>query len=67
MNSGIIRTYAKSVGFCVVGKLHYMGKWDMHTRWFVDDAGNLYLVDDIIKSIDIRPNKKYAANAADLI
>ena len=67
MDRGIVRTYAKQVDFCVVGKLRYMGKWDMHTRWFIDDAGNAYLVDDILKTIRIRPNKKSAANAADLI
>lgn len=67
MNCGIVRTYAKSVDFYVDGKLRYMGKWDMHTRWFIDDAGNAYLVDDILKTIRIRPNKKSAANAADLI
>lgn len=50
-----IRKYAKSVGFDVVGKLRYMGKWNRRTKYFVDDGGNAYLIDDFTKEIGIIP------------
>lgn len=52
---GKIRTFAKSVGFDVVGKLTYMGKWDLLTLWYMDDARNAYLVDTNIGCIRIIP------------
>ena len=62
-----IRDYAKSVGFQIVGKLTYMGKWDLSTRCYADENKNLFLVDDI-GMIRIRPkNKKPAELTADLI
>ena len=53
-----IRDYAKSVGFDVVGKLKYMGKWNRRTKYFADDAKNAFLIDDYTKEIGIIPNKK---------
>ena len=53
-----IRTFAKAVGFEVVGKLRLMGKWDNCTRWYADDVGNAYLVDVVIGGIRIIPRKK---------
>ena len=50
-----IRTFARSVGFDVVGKLTYMGKWDLRTRWYMDEARNAYLVDTNIGGIRIIP------------
>lgn len=55
-----IRDYAKSVGFDVAGKIHYMGKWDFCNRWYMDEAGNAYLVDVVIGGIRIIPRKKCA-------
>jgi hypothetical protein len=52
-----IRDYAKSVGFDVVGKLTYMGKWDLSTRCYSDDGKNLFLVDEL-GMIRIRPKQK---------
>ena len=53
-----IRDFAKSVGFEVCGKLTYMGKWDLSSRWYMDEERNIYLVDTIIGTIRIKPNKK---------
>ena len=53
-----IRAYAKEVGFEVVGKLTYMGKWDLCNRWYVDEARNIYLVNVVIGGIRIIPRKK---------
>lgn len=53
-----IRDYAKASGFEVVGKIRYMGKWDALNRWYMDDAGNAYLVDVVIGGIRIIPRKK---------
>lgn len=53
-----IRDYAKSVGFDVCGKLRYMGKWDRNTRWFMDEGQNAYLIDEVIHTIRIKPQKK---------
>lgn len=62
-----IREYAKSVGFEVVGKLTYMGKWDFSTRCYADEGKNLFLLDDL-GMIRIRPKKKKSAvNSADLV
>jgi hypothetical protein len=52
-----IRDFAKSVGFEIVGKLRYMGKWDLSTRCYADENQNLFLVDDL-GMIRIRPQKK---------
>ena len=62
-----IRTYAKSVGFDVIGKLRYMGKWDRNSRWFMDNEQNIYLLNDVTQGISIMPKKKPADNSADLI
>lgn len=56
-----IRDYAKSVGFKVVGVLRYMGKWDRNTRWFMDEGHNAFLIDDVIKTIRIKPKNKKSA------
>ena len=62
-----IREYAKSVGFEIVGKLTYMGKWDLSTRCYADENKNLFLVDDF-GMIRIRPKKKKPAElTADLV
>ena len=53
-----IRDYANSVGFDVVGKIHYVGKWDLSNRWYSDEAGNIYLVNVVIGGIRIIPRKK---------
>lgn len=53
-----IRTYAKSVGFDVIGKLTYMGKWDLCSRWYMDEGLNAYIVDIVLGEIRIRPHKK---------
>ena len=58
MKKVAIRTYAKSIGFDVVGKLRYMGKRDRNNRWFMDDEQNVYVINDAAKSINILPNKK---------
>ena len=57
-----IRDYAKSVGFEIVGKLTYMGKWNLCNRWYMDEHGNAYLVDVVIGGIRIIPNKKSLRN-----
>ena len=53
-----IRSYAKSVGFEVVGKLTYMGMWDLNTRCYIDEERNAYLIDMTLGAIRIIPNKK---------
>ena len=53
-----IRQYANTVGFTVVGRLHLVGKWDLCTRWYADDAGNAYLVNVVIGGIRIIPARK---------
>lgn len=50
-----IRTYAKSVGFDVVGNLSYMGMCDRNTRWYMDEGRNAYLIDINIGCISIIP------------
>ena len=57
-----IREYAKSVGFEIVGKLTYMGKWNLCNRWYMDEARNVYLVDVVIGGISIIPNRKSLRN-----
>lgn len=57
-----IRDFAKSVGFDVIGKIAYMGKWDLSTRYYADEAYNLYLVDIVIGGIRIIPSKKSLRN-----
>ncbi len=62
-----IRDFAKSVGFEIVGKLTYMGKWDLSTRCYADENKNLFLVDDI-GMIRIKPHRKKPAElTADLV
>ena len=53
-----IRTYAKSVGFDVVGNLTYMGRWDLCSRWYVDEGQNRYIINTVIGTIRIIPHKK---------
>ncbi len=55
-----IRDFAKSVGFDIVGKLTYMGKWNLSTRCYADENKNLFLVDMVIGTIRIRPKQKKA-------
>lgn len=57
-----IRSYAKSAGFEIVGKLTYMGKWNLCNRWYMDEARNVYLVDVVIGGISIIPNRKSLRN-----
>ena len=54
-----IRTYAKSVGFAVIGKINYMGKWDFTNRWYMDEAGNAYLLDMSLGTIRIIERTKH--------
>lgn len=53
-----IRDHAREVGFEVVGKLSLMGKWDLTSRWYADEAGNVFIVDMSIGGVRIIPNKK---------
>ena len=53
-----IREYAKTVGFTVVGNLRLMGKWDLCNRWYMDEAGNAYVVNVVIGGISIIPRHK---------
>lgn len=53
-----IRSFAKSVGFDVVGKITYMGKWNLLNRWYMDEGLNAYLIDIAIGTIRIIPHKK---------
>ena len=55
-----IRDYAMDVGFDVVGKITYMGKWDLSTRCYADEGKNLFLVDEL-GMIRIRPKQKKSA------
>lgn len=57
-----IRAYAKAVGFNVIGKLTYMGKWDICNRWYMDEHSNVYLVDTVIGGIRIIPRNKKTSN-----
>ena len=57
-----IRDFAKSIGFDVAGKITYMGKWDLTNRWYMDEHGNVYLVDVVIGGIRIIPNRKSLRN-----
>jgi hypothetical protein len=59
-----IRDYAKYVGFEIVGKLSYMGKWDLSTRCYADENRNLFLVDDL-GMIRIRPKQKKPIESAE--
>lgn len=52
-----IRDHAKEVGFEVVGKLSPMGKWDLCSRWYMDEAGNAFIVDTVIGGIRIVPGR----------
>lgn len=56
--SSKIRTYAKLVGFDVVGKLTYMGKWNLLNRCYMDESKNIYLIDIVLGTIRIKPYKK---------
>ena len=53
-----IRDHAKKAGFEVVGKLSLMGKWDLTSRWYADEAGNAFIVDTNVGGVRIIPNKK---------
>ena len=48
-----IREYAKSVGFDVVGKLTYIGKYGLSNRLYMDEDKNRYLIDTILGDIRI--------------
>lgn len=52
-----IRDYAKSIGFEVVGKLKNIGKRGLANRWYMDEAGNKYIVDICIGDVQIVSNK----------
>lgn len=62
-----IRDHARKDGFEVVGKLSLMGKWDLSNRWYMDEAGNAFIVDTIIGGVRIIPKKKPAERTADLV
>ena len=51
-----IRDYAKSVGFEVVGKIRYIGLRKLSCRWYMDDAGNAYVIDTATGEIEIKPH-----------
>ena len=53
-----IRKFAKSVGFTVVGKLRYMGKWNLLGRYYMDEAQNIYILFTSIGTIKIIPHDK---------
>ena len=54
-----IRKYCAAVGFMVAGKLRYMGKWDHRSRFYMDDAGTVYLIDTMLGNIQIKqPRRK---------
>lgn len=59
-----IREFAKETGFKIIGKLTYMGKWDLCNRWYMDERGNVYVVDVVIGGIKIIPprRERIAAN-----
>ena len=48
-----IRDYAKSVDFEVVGKITYMGKRNLSTRVYMDEAKNEYWLDEVLGTICI--------------
>lgn len=53
-----IREHAKKAGVEVVGKLSLMGKWDLSNRWYMDEAGTAFVLDNVIGGIRIIPKKK---------
>lgn len=53
-----IREYAKEVGFPVVGKLLYLGRWAIGERYYMDEACNVFVVNTAIGGIRIIPKKK---------
>lgn len=56
---GKIREYCATIDFTVAGRLRYMGKWDHHTRWYMDDARTAYLIDTELGCIQIKqPRRK---------
>ena len=55
---GKIRDYCKKIGFDVVGKLSLGGKWDLSSRYYMDEEGNVFIVDTNIGGICIIPKKK---------
>ena len=48
-----IREYAKAVGFEVIGKLALMGKYHLHSRMYMDEGKNRYLIDTATGDIRI--------------
>ena len=58
---GKIRDYCEKVGFEIVGKLTRMGKWDLSSIWFMDEAGNAYLIDTVIGGVRIIAKRKNKA------
>jgi len=58
-----IREYAKSVGFEVVGKLTLQCKWDLSTRCYADEAGNIFLKDIVIGTIKIIPKRRHTMSS----
>ena len=57
-----IRTYAESVGFQVIGRITYLGKYGLDYRQYVDEAGNRYLIDTIFGDVRIEPVKRRKNN-----
>lgn len=53
-----IRKFAESVGFKVIGKLRYMGKWKRLERYYMDEAQNIYILDTDLGAIRIKPYRK---------
>ena len=52
-----IRNYASSIGFEVVGRIRYLGKYNTWNRAYMDEAKNLYLI-DIFGDVEVRPSRK---------
>jgi len=53
-----IRAYAQAVGFQVVGRISYLGKYDLSLRQYIDEAGNRYLIDTVLDKISIVPARR---------
>ena len=53
-----IRDHANKVGFDVIGKLSLMGKWDLTSRYYMDEGGNVFIVDPVVGGIRIIPKEK---------
>jgi hypothetical protein len=55
------------VGFEIVGKLTLMGKWDFSNRWYMDQAGNAYLVDVVIGGVRVIAKRQNNAPSGGIV